>query len=74
MNKLNKNIKQETASAQTAPGGQVEPLVMPPKCERCEKSFGKYMPVECETIKYKTINGKIKTVYCCLDCQMDLAV
>ena len=30
MNKLNKNIKQETATTQTAPGGQVEPLVSQP--------------------------------------------
>ena len=29
MNKLNKNINQETATTQTAKGGQVEPLVMP---------------------------------------------
>jgi len=36
MNKLNKNIKQETASAQTAESGQVEPLVMPqPKHREC---------------------------------------
>jgi len=29
MNKLNKNINQESATTQTAKGGQVEPLVMP---------------------------------------------
>lgn len=26
---------------------------------------------EYETFKYETIGGKLKTIYCCLVCQMD---
>lgn len=45
------------------------PVISPKKCGTCGKSFGIWMPCKEETIKYKTISGKIKVVYWCLDCQ-----
>jgi hypothetical protein len=53
--------------------GQVEPNVIPPICNRCKQPI---MPEPCEyeIFEYKTIGGYIKTCYCCLICQMEMAV
>lgn len=46
-----------------------ERIVIPPICGRCKKSWEGYVPAEKETIKYKTIGGRINTAYYCFDCQ-----
>ena len=65
-----------------ADGGshQVKQIVSPPICWKCKKPLmqkfcedeigGDY---EYETFKYKAADGTIKTNYCCLTCQMEMA-
>jgi len=60
---------------------QVEQIVIPPICWKCKKPLMKKLckdeiggNFEYETFRYKAMDGTIKTNYCCLICQMEVAV
>lgn len=49
---------------------QIEAGVNKPNCNICKKPIDDAWDTF-EKYKYKTINGNIKEVWCCLDCQLN---